>query len=349
MVTSLESAGVTVATETYAGHLNRDDHPFSKRPDDGDPYPVDLICFNADFTGAMLGNGKLALRGEYAIGLWYWELEAVPAWMTAGLRYVDEVWVGSDFIRDALARVSRVPVLTVPPPVAVRPGGPEVTRADVGLPDGFVFGFMFDHNSTMARKNPLGLIEAFSAAFAPGEGPQLVIKAINGGHWPENHARLLAAAAARPDITIFESYLPPQQNAAFTGLFDCWVSLHRSEGFGLTLAEAMSWGTPVIATGYSANLDYLDDRNGYLVPWSETTVGAGVACYPEGERWAEPDLAVAAALMREVWSSPEQAAERGERGRVTMTTRYGAQAIGRVARTRLEQIAAAQPQVSVGR
>ena len=340
MVTSLESAGVTVATRSYGGHLNRNDHPFAERPDDGDPYPVDLVCFNADFTGSMLSNGKLSLTGEYAIGLWYWELESIPAWMTAGLQYVDEVWVGSDFIRAALSRVTRVPVLTVPPPVLTHEGRPAFSRAEVGLPDGFLFGFMFDHNSTMARKNPLGVIEAFSAAFAPGEGPQLVIKAINGAQWPENHTRLLAAAAQRPDVTVFEDYLPADQNAAFTGLFDCWVSLHRSEGFGLTMAEAMGWGTPVVATGYSANLDFLDHGNGYLVPWTQTSVRAGVACYPEGEPWAEPDPMAAARILRAVWTDPATAAELGERGRATMRTRYSAPAIGAVARQRLLEIGA---------
>ena len=340
MVSSLESAGVEVATESYGGHLNRNDHPFEERPDDGAPYPIDLVCFNADFTGAMLGNGKLTLSGEHTIGLWYWELEAIPAWMTAGLKYVDEVWVGSDFIRDALSRVSRVPVLTVPPPVLTHEGRPGFSRTEVGLPEGFVFGFMFDHNSTLGRKNPLGVIEAFRAAFAPGEGPSLVIKAINGEQWPENHDRLVRAAAQHPDIHLLEQYLPSEVNAAFTGLFDCWVSLHRSEGFGLTMAEAMGWGTPVVATAYSANLDYMDATNGWLVPYTPTTVPPGVAAYPEGELWAEPDLAAAARILREVWSDPAAAAERGERGRTTIRERYNAGAIGGVARARLDVIAA---------
>jgi GT2 family glycosyltransferase/glycosyltransferase involved in cell wall biosynthesis len=340
MVASLESAGIDVATESYDGHLNRNDHPFEARPGDGDPYPIDLVCFNADFTGMMLGNGTLTLQGQHTIGLWYWELEAIPAWMTAGLKYVDEVWVGSDFIRNALARVSRVPVLTVPPPVLTHEGRPSFSRTEVGLPESFVFGFTFDHNSTLARKNPLGVIEAFRKAFAPGEGPSLVIKAINGAQWPESHERLVRAAAQHPDVHLMEQYLPSGVSAAFTGLFDCWVSLHRSEGFGLTMAEAMGWGTPVIGTAYSANLDYMDDANSYLVPYAVGSVPPGVAAYPEGELWAEPDLEAAARIMREVWANPVGAAERGERGRATIRERYNAGAIGSVARARLDAITA---------
>jgi glycosyltransferase involved in cell wall biosynthesis len=260
--------------------------------------------------------------------------------MISGLRWLDEVWVGSDFIRDALRRVTRVPVMTVPPLVAAHEGRPTVTRAEVGLPEGFLFGFTFDHNSTMARKNPIALVEAFQQAFAPGEGPRLVIKAINAAGWPENQARLTAAIGDRPDISVMERYLPSDQSHAFTGLFDCWVSLHRSEGFGLTMAEAMAWGTPVVATAYSANLDYMDESNGWLVPFTGGTVEAGVAAYAEGEWWAEPDVAAAARILREVWQNPDEAAVRGERGRQTMRSRYSAEAIGAIARARLEQVAA---------
>ena len=341
MVASLESAGVEVATSSYGGHLNRNDHPFEERPGDGDPYPIDLVCFNADFTGAMLGNGKLTLTGEHTIGLWYWELEAIPAWMTAGLKYVDEVWVGSDFIRDALARVSRVPVLTVPPPVLTHEGRPGFSRTEVGLPEGFVFGFMFDHNSTLGRKNPLGVIEAFRAAFAPGEGPSLVIKAINGAQWPENHDRLVRAAAQHPDIHLLEQYLPSEVNAAFTGLFDCWVSLHRSEGFGLTMAEAMGWGTPVVGTAYSANLDYMDAANSWLVPYAVGRGAAGRRRLPRGRavgrarpRGGGPDPArgvVGPCSGRGAW----RARARDDPRRATTPA-----SIGAVARARLDVIAA---------
>jgi GT2 family glycosyltransferase/glycosyltransferase involved in cell wall biosynthesis len=343
LVDSLEAAGVVCATHSYGGHANRNDHPFVQRLEDGGTYPVELLCFNADHIGNYLSNGTLQLAGEHKIGLWYWELEFIPAWMIAGLRYVDEVWVGSDFIRDALRKMTRVPVLTVPPPVSAHVGRPTFSRTEVGLPEGFLFGFMFDHNSQMERKNPLGAIEAFRAAFTPGEGPKLVIKAVNGAHWPENHARLVHAVAQHPDISLMDQYLPAEVNAAFTGLFDCWVSLHRAEGFGLTMAEAMGWGTPVVGTAYSANLDYMDDTNSYLVPYVPTTVRPGVAAYTEGELWAEPDVAAAARILREVWSNPAEAAVRGERGRQTILTRYSALAVGSAARVRLEEIVAALP------
>jgi glycosyltransferase involved in cell wall biosynthesis len=340
MVESLEAAGVSLATKSYSGHSNRNEHPFAERPDDGGAYPIEVFCFNAESTTGVLSKGPREEAGRYAIGLWYWELESIPSWMISGLRWLDEVWVGSDFIRDALRRVTRVPVMTVPPLVAAHEGRPTVTRADVGLPEGFLFGFTFDHNSTMARKNPIGLVEAFKRAFAPGEGPQLVIKAINAASWPENQARLMAAIGDRPDITVMERYLPSDQSRAFTGLFDCWVSLHRSEGFGLTMAEAMAWGTPVVATAYSANLDYMDESNGWLVPFAGGTVEAGVAAYAEGEWWAEPDVSAAARILREVWQNPDEAAVRGECGRETMRRRYSAGAIGAIARARLEQVAA---------
>jgi glycosyltransferase involved in cell wall biosynthesis len=170
---------------------------------------------------------------------------------------------------------------------------------------------MFDYFSVVDRKNPVGLIEAFRKAFAPSEGPTLVIKSINGDGRMLDRERVRFAAAGRPDIVLIERYMSPRERDALLDAADCYVSLHRSEGFGLTLAESMALGKPVIATGYSGNVDFMTEKNSYLVPFDFDAVPSGCEPYPAGLRWASPDLKAAAALLRRIWQQPEEAAAKG--------------------------------------
>ncbi len=99
------------------------------------------------------------------------------------------------------------------------------------------------------------------------------MKSINGHHRLNELERLRAALLHRPDITIIDAYLEPDHKIALTASCDCYVSLHRSEGFGFTMAEAMALGKPVIATAYGGNLDFMTDENSYLVPYKFVPVG----------------------------------------------------------------------------
>ena len=229
-----------------------------------------------------------------------------------------------------------MPVVVVPLPVeAPDAGGATVPFA---LPDGFVFLFAFDFFSTLERKNPLGLVEAFTRAFAPGEGPVLVLKTINARHRPEAREHLRHAIGGREDILLVDEALDERQMAALLARADCFVSLHRAEGFGLGPAEAMALGKPVIATGFSGTTDFMTPANSYLVDWRLRSVGPDAEHYPAEGTWAEPSVEHAAALMREVWSDPGAAAARGARAREDVAISLSAQAVGAIARARLARI-----------
>jgi glycosyltransferase involved in cell wall biosynthesis len=315
VVDAVEAAGGRTATCSYYWHHNRAEYPFGhRRPSEGRfPFPLNIVCLQGDVFPFWAAENADVLDGRYTVVMWYWELEELPASFVAVLGAIDEVWTGSGFARRAIAAATDKPVVTLPLPVPARQGPPPHSRSEAGLPDGFVFGFMCDGNSVLARKNPDGLVSAFCRAFRPSEGPTLVVKVTNGERTGAAH-RLRALAGGRPDVVILDRYLAPELNASWTGLVDCYVSLHRSEGFGLTIAEAMAWGTPVMATGYSGNLDFMTPGNSFLVPWSYGTVPPGTF-YKPGGRWAEPDLDEAARLLRYVWEHPEEARARGERGR----------------------------------
>jgi SAM-dependent methyltransferase len=265
---------------------------------------------------------------------------------------VDEVWAISEFSRRAIAAATKKPVFAFPLPVAAPRPRRGFDRSGLGLPDGFLFLFCFDFLSVSQRKNPRGLIEAFSTAFAPGEGPTLVLKAINGEFQLAELEAMKLLAAARPDIIVIDRYLDDDENAALMDACDCYVSLHRSEGFGLTMAEAMALGKPVIATAYSGNLDFMDDDTAYLVPWTEGWVPEGCPPYRGGARWAEPDIAVAAQLMRSVVQNPEEAAAVGARAQRAVLGKHGLAARAALMKERFahaQEVLATRSRASGGR
>jgi glycosyltransferase involved in cell wall biosynthesis len=198
-------------------------------------------------------------------------------------------------------------------PVPTRPTS--LTRADIGLPDGFVVLFAFSVRSIFQRKNPEAAIAAYCQAFGPGDGAHLVLKTIGGDeHW-EDVERLRYLASGRPDIHIVHEQVRAVEVRAMIELCDCYLSLHRSEGFGLSIAEAMARGRPVVATGWSGNMDFMDERTAHLVPYELVPIPDGCAPYSNTGEWAEPDVDAAAAALRAVHDDRDAARALGDRAR----------------------------------
>lgn len=285
-------------------------------PDEA-PYPLNILCLNGDAIPAFAEEaGPAFFEGRHTIALWWWEVGDLPAAWHDAFRWVDEVWVATEHIRDLIAPNCPVPVTKITLPVGAPPVS-SVTRADIGYPeDAFVFLYVYDYHSTEARKNPTGLIKAFKAAFPPGSGAHLVLKCINADRMFAHHDRVLLEAADHPDISFIDRYLSVGEKNALMALADCYVSPHRSEGFGLTPAEAMLLGKPVIATGYGGVLEFLTSENAYLVDYELRRVGEHAEPYPADAEWADPDLGQLARLMRHVFEHPDEAAERGRHGAV---------------------------------
>jgi len=276
-------------------------------------FDVNLMFVNADEIPMLaVRMGPDYPRPRHRVAMWAWEIEEFPAWMAASDHFADEIWTYSEHAARALRAAVSKPVHVVPPTVPlVAPTG--LGRADLGLPEGFLFMFCFSYFSVFERKNPLAVIEAFKQAFRPGEGPSLVLKSIHGWHFEVDRARLRQAAGHRPDIVIIDAYESPARQRAFIENCDVYVSLHRAEGFGLTMAEAMSMGKPVIATGYSGNLEFMSSENSLLVPFEPVSIPLGCDPYPPGSRWAQPDIPAAAGFMRALADDPEMVAEIGDR------------------------------------
>jgi SAM-dependent methyltransferase/glycosyltransferase involved in cell wall biosynthesis len=321
---------------------NRQGHAYAHLRTSDARFLVNLICMNADVLPEFAAQaGKDFFDARHTIGMWFWEVARFPGRYATAFDHIDELWLASEHMVRAIAPHAPVPVAKIVLPVQLPPVMP-LSREDLGLPqsfaEGFLFFYTFDHHSVFERKNPLAVIEAYRQAFAPEDGARLLIRSINAAAAPEHHDRLLAAAGRRTDIEVIDGYLSPAHKDAMLAQCDCYVSLHRAEGFGLGMAEAMYLGRPVIATGYSGNLDFMTAQNSYLVDHTLVQIGPNAGPYPAGGEWAEPDLEHAARLMREVFDSPDAAARRGALAAGEIRRTHSPAAAGEVMGRRLEQL-----------
>lgn len=339
--------GVGEVARSVAGALAHHEYPVSLTAIDmaGDkpnvtghgarnPHPANLLHVNADqvpAVSALLGPGFFADRLN--IGFWFWELSRFPEAFRESFGRFDEIWVASQFIQAAVASVSPVPVVTMPIPVR-SPVTPTRTRGELGLPpDRLIFLSSFDGRSYVERKNPFAVVRAFRMAFGPSS-TQATLLMKSHGLPPATAERLRREVEGVSGVLVDRTLNRDDTDALFHAC-DAYVSLHRSEGFGLPLAEAMTIGKPAVATGYSGNMDFMTDENSYPIPYRMVQLSEDHGPYRAGEEWAEPDIEQAAAVMQRIADSPEEAAETGALAQRELRRRYNATAVRDAIRTRL--------------
>ena len=284
--------------------------------------------------------------GSYNILRTYWELAKGPAaWrQNHGMDRIDEIWAPNAFCAAAFRDFFDGPIVIVPPCVTIADSSPSLVqdgRNRFGMnSDTFYFMFSFDYYSFPERKNPLAVVRAFRIAFPEFDRPVgLVMKATGAdGHFPVIRKEILAATQADDRITIIDTSLSREDMLSLMAGIDCYVSLHRSEGFGLGMAEAMALEKPVIATAYSGNSEFVTESTGYPIPFTLTPVRPREYVHTEGQVWADPDEDACAAAMRKVIDNPDEVALRARAGRAFVRDRYGAANVGRLVTERLEAI-----------
>lgn len=303
-------------------------------------YEINCIGINPDLLYRLpFWISYTEWGGRYNVGYWFWELPNFPqAWRYA-CHLVDEVWVNTDFVanavRQAHKKVHKIPfAIDFDTPDAV------FNRQYFQLPEkGFIFLFSYDFNSSFARKNPQAVIEAFRMAFPDTSAEVcLVVKSINGEQNQKALADLKALLCNDARINFVDEYLSTEEMRGLLNTADVYVSLHRSEGLGLGMAESMYLGKPVIGTAYSGNMEFMNSENSCLVPFKLIPVKAGEYPFHKGQQWADPDISAAAAWMIRLESEPDLIQAIGQRASAYMRQHHARDVMGRAIQARVAEI-----------
>lgn len=339
----MESSGIENTVVNFeAGRPNwGEDRSREYRFRSDNPYKVNLLQINADQMDiAVRYLGREFMDNHYNIGFWAWELPEFPERWCEAFEHVDEIWTPSIFCQQSIAAKAPCPVLCMPHAVEFTQTI-ELTRQDFGLPeDEFLFLVMYDANSIQMRKNPFSAISAFARAIAEKDSVTLVIKAMNIDEHPEDFRRLKTAIADCPgNVQLIDRVLERSEVISLQTLCDCYVSLHRSEGFGLCLAEAMYLGKPVIATNWSGNVDYMNHENSCLVDYELVPLTETYGPYEAGQIWAEPNIDHAAHYMRTLLDDADSTKLIGKKAAASIRKQLSFDAVGRLFRKRFDVIA----------
>jgi glycosyltransferase involved in cell wall biosynthesis len=325
----------------FIGQFNGDRYNRQRR------YRVNVIEIAADQVPTMFRQiGRWKTAHSYNILRTYWELPHAPAQWASMLTGIHEIWVPNHFVENAFRGIFDGPIVVVPPCVEVAMQavlGREHFSMDQSA---FYFMFSFDYFSYPARKNPLAVLRAFRRAFPGGtENVGLVLKSTGpAAYFPEIKSTILQAAEDDPRIRVVDRMFSRDEMLSLIHQSDCYVSLHRSEGFGLGMAEAMALGKPVIGTDYSGNTDFLSNLTGFPVPYTLRSVQQGeYVVFSDGENWAEPDEDAAVEALRRVFFDGLEREQRAAAGRNIINTRYGRENVGRIAAARLRAVGATLP------
>jgi len=306
---------------------------------------VRIFAFSAfDMLAEEQFEGLSAFSAKYVIGYWPWELSRWPRRVSLPHKIVDEIWCSTRFIVDVWTPVTDKPVIHMPLPVSFDTAtlpGPDVP-SDLP-PDRFNFVFVFDGFSYFERKNPLAVIAAFQLAFprADGHDVDLTIKAMNADQLPIMMAlRMFAESDPRIHL-IYETWDRPRVMQLVASA-DALISMHRSEGFGRLMAEAMLLGTPVITSDYSGNRDFCTDDTAFLVGGKVKPVLQDQYIFWTGQEWFDPSVQEAARHMWALFKMPGIAGEKVDRARANILQNYSLEACGRRYAARIHEILAAQ-------
>lgn len=304
-------------------------------------YPINCLCINPDLLYRLPQWLRYDEWGRgYNVGYWFWELPNFPKSWRYATAIVDEVWVNSEYVASSIRQASSN-VIKMPFAVEFSLPSDALNRNYFGVSQSaFLFLFSYDFLSSSGRKNPAATLEAFLKAF-PANQPDdvgLIIKSVNGSS-DQNTLDLLREKFKNDSrIKIVDRQLSTEEMHALIQCCNSYVSLHRAEGLGLGMAEAMYLGKPVIATAYSGNMEFMNEQNACLVPYRLIDVKQDEYPNAAGQVWADPDIDAAAHQMKKVYEDPEFAASIGKNAADYMREHHSVIVAGNAISERLEVI-----------
>ena len=302
-------------------------------------YKINLLSLNAEqlpIAASALGQ---ILNIRYNIGYWFWELPELPEKHIASFKFLNEICAPSKFVYDAIIKRSPIPVHIMPIAVSVKVA-PGITRKDFNLPkDSFLFLCMYDLHSESERKNAAAAIRAFKSAFSAKESSVGLVIKINNALQKKSETRYLQKLIDDyQNIYLINQIFTREQVNALLNNIDAVLSLHRSEGFGLVMAESMFLGKVAIATGWSGNVDFMTEKNSCLVDYKLIKLERDYGPYEKNQVWAEPDVEHASSLMSKLYNDSNYYSKVANEGMRSIKEKYNPEKIGKMINSRLSKI-----------
>lgn len=320
------------------------DNTFGSKMISSPLYPINLFCLPPIemMRLSMVREGQSLLNCDtYNVGAWPWELPHWPAPFSKVREFVDEIWAQSEYVRACFTSQGDTPVYKMPMAVCL-PSPSFDVRVKYGLPaNSFLYYLMFDGNSWLSRKNPLSGVQAFQKAFSSVKqfaDVGLVIKAMNVRKDDSTWQAIEAIAFRDSRIYIIDDRLERGEVVNFMASCDCYISLHRSEGFGRVIAEAMLLGQPVVVTNFSGNVDYCNSETAFLVDGDLVSLRKGDYLMAEGQYWCDPDVDVAAKKIQTIYENAGLRQNIAKAGQKYIKQNYSVEAVANAYKKRLNEI-----------
>lgn len=301
-------------------------------------YGINLLHINAqEFTVSYLQLGRKVWDYHYNIAFWLWELEEFPEEWMGCIDVLDEIWAPAEFVSQAIRKRTNKPVITIPYHVEA-PTDKKYDRQYFGLPeDRFLFLMMYDSGSMTERKNPVGVLKAFKQAFARDEQQVGLVIKLNGNN-PKDIAAIRSYLDGYTNVFFMTETLSKVEVNSLIADVDVLVSMHRAEGFGLVMAEAMLNGVPCIATNWSANTEFMNSDVACMLDYEFVELDHQIGPYRKGSRWAEPSVEQAAMYMRKLYEDREFYEKLSVSAKAYVEERLGKERITRLIKDRLREI-----------
>lgn len=339
---SLQSAALNFGIFDAQAHASgeREDDRLASHIRSDNPFNINIFHLKPDqLESSVVELGRSFVENRYNIGYWVWELSEFPDTWQAPLDFLDEIWCPSRFIQSAVMKKSSKPVLHLPLSIEIETPK-NFDRAYFSLPaHSFIFLFVFDFKSFVARKNPEACIRAFLKAFPRrDEAVNLVIKSMGGALYPREYNRLAEDAKSDPRILLIDASYRFEEIIGLMQSCDCFISLHRSEGIGLSLAQSMLLGKPTIATNYSGNKDFTREDNSCLVKCRLIEVRDKEYPFGKGQVWADPDVEHAAWFMRRMVKDDDFKQTLASKGQSYIREHHNCKVIGKAYVDRLKAL-----------
>ena len=341
-IRSVKAVGIPYVLNDFKGQISKDIIDEKSKEiilSENNPYGINLIQINVDnFDKILNTNDSSYFSNKYNIGFWAWELDNFPTDFQNYIDMLDEIWVPSNFCLNAISKVSSKPVLRIMHSIDI----PEInySRKDFSLPeDKIIFLTIFDYHSTVARKNPYATIDAYIKAFGNNSKDTiLVIKTSLGEEFPALKSKLKEYIKNNKSIIIIEEILSREKLYGLMQVSDVYVSLHRSEGFGLTMAEAMALQKPVIATAYSANIEFMTQNDSFLIPYNLIETGTNYLYSNLHNNWADADVNESSKIMKELAINKLLRYEVGQKAKIAINNLLSPTIIGKRIKDRLDYL-----------